>query len=229
MTARDAGFTLPTANSGASACAAPKRIFDAILCLLAAPVAVPVILAAAIAIKLSSPGPVFYIAPRAGYRGRVFGQLKLRTMHVGADRAGAFTEKNDRRIFPAGRLLRLFKIDELPQLWNVLRGEMSVVGPRPEEIGIVRECYTAQQREVLEVLPGLTGIPQVRYFFELSAIDPGLMDPQEHYRQVILPMRLAMDLEYVRNRTLLLDLKLIGMTLRMMLFDSWRSARRPAA
>jgi lipopolysaccharide/colanic/teichoic acid biosynthesis glycosyltransferase len=186
-----------------------KRATDIGLVLLALVVLGPLMLLAALLIKLSSSGPVFYVAPRMGRGGVPFGQLKFRTMHVGADRQGAFTAQHDRRVFPVGRWLRLFKIDELPQILNVLRGEMSVVGPRPEEIGTVERCYTAEQRRVLDVLPGLTGLPQVRYFPELSVIDPGGMDPQEHYQKVILPVRLEMDLEYIRRQSFWFDAGLI--------------------
>jgi len=199
-----------------------KRVFDIVFATLGLAAATPLFLLAAAAIKLSSRGPVFYVAPRAGRFGIPFGQLKFRTMHTGADRAGAFTAKNDVRVFAAGRLLRLFKIDELPQLLNVLRGEMSFVGPRPEDLATVRECYTPQQRRVLDALPGLTGLPQVRFFPELSVIDTEGMDPQEHYRRVILPMRLAMDLEYVRRQSFWFDLKLIAWTAWLILFTSWR-------
>ncbi len=199
-----------------------KRVFDIVFATLGLAAATPLFLLAAAAIKLSSRGPVFYVAPRAGRFGIPFGQLKFRTMHTGADRAGAFTAKNDARVFAAGRLLRLFKIDELPQLLNVLRGEMSFVGPRPEDLATVRECYTPQQRRVLDTLPGLTGLPQVRFFPELSVIDTEGMDPQEHYRRVILPMRLAMDLEYVRRQSFWFDLKLIAWTAWLILFASWR-------
>jgi lipopolysaccharide/colanic/teichoic acid biosynthesis glycosyltransferase len=166
----------------------------------------------AVLIKLSSPGPVLYVAQRAGYKGQPFGLLKFRTMRAGADRHGSITAQDDSRVFGVGRILRLFKLDELPQILNVLRGEMSIVGPRPEDLEIVRGYYTAEQRQVLEVLPGLTGIPQVRFFPEFSQIDTGGMDPQDHYCQVILPMRLEMDLEYIRTRSFWRDLYLIGAT-----------------
>jgi len=199
-----------------------KRAMDVALSAAALALAAPVMLLAAALIKLSSPGPVFYIAPRAGWRGRVFGQLKFRTMHVGSDKQGAFTAKDDPRVFFVGRILRLFKIDELPQFVNVLRGEMSVVGPRPEEVETVRNCYTAEQRKVLEALPGLTGIPQVRFFPELSVIDAEGMDPQRHYRQRVLPMRLELDLEYVRGWSFWLDVRLIAKTVCLVLFESWK-------
>lgn len=198
-----------------------KRCVDLMVCIVSAPIVAPVMLLAAAVIKLSSAGPVFYHAKRAGYRGQPFYELKFRTMHIGADRHGAFTTKNDSRVFPAGRILRLFKIDELPQIINVLKGEMSIVGPRPEDWEIVEECYSPEQRAVLEVAPGLTGFPQVRFFDELSVIDPGEMDPQEHYKKLILPMRLAMDLEYVRRRSFWVDLRLIAQTIYLIALKSW--------
>ena len=190
-----------------------KRATDLALVSAALILLGPLMLLVALLIKLSSRGPVFYVAPRMGWRGIPFGQLKFRTMHVGADRQGAFTAQHDRRVFTVGRWLRLFKVDELPQVLNILRGEMSVVGPRPEEVVTVEKCYTPSQREVLNAMPGLTGLPQVRFFPELSIIDPDGMDPQEHYRQVILPVRLEMDLEYIRRRSFWFDLLLIGWTI----------------
>ena len=143
-------------------------------------------------------------------------------MHVGADHQGSFTRKDDPRVFPVGRFLRLFRLDELPQLINVIRGEMSLVGPRPEDVETVEKCYTAEQRQVLEAVPGLTGLPQVRFFPDLAQIDPGGVNPLEHYRQSILPMRLELDLDYVRTRTFWLDLYLIAATFYLVAFKSWR-------
>lgn len=200
---------------------ASKRALDIALCGSALLIVAPLAALIALLIKCSSPGPVLYVAPRAGRFGIPFGQLKFRTMHTGADQAGAFTARNDRRAFAVGRLLRLFKIDELPQLWNVLRGEMSLVGPRPEDLATVRRCYTARQMRVLDAAPGLTGLPQVRFFPELSVIDPGGLDPQEHYRRFILPLRLEMDLEYTRRRSLCLDLYLILRTLWLIGVKAW--------
>ena len=198
-----------------------KRALDLTLCLIALVFLGPFMLLAAALIKLSSPGPVFYHAIRAGYKGRPFAELKFRTMHLNSDRFGSFTARNDSRVFAVGRFLRLFKIDELPQILNILRGEMSIVGPRPEDTETVEKCYTAEQRRVLDVAPGLTGFPQVRFFPELSMIDPGGMDPLEHYRRVILPMRLEMDLEYVRRQSFWLDVSLIARTIFLIAVKSW--------
>jgi lipopolysaccharide/colanic/teichoic acid biosynthesis glycosyltransferase len=197
-----------------------KRATDLLLSLLAITVLSPVFLLCAVAIRLSSPGPLLYVAPRAGRYGRRFGQFKFRTMRVNSDHLGGFTAKHDQRIFPVGRWLRLLKVDELPQVLNVLRGEMSIVGPRPEEWNTVEQHYSAAQRSVLDAVPGLTGIPQVRFFPELSIIDPGGMDPQQHYCQVILPMRLKLDEEYIRRQSFLFDLKLILQTIGLIVFKA---------
>jgi lipopolysaccharide/colanic/teichoic acid biosynthesis glycosyltransferase len=200
---------------------ASKRALDLTVCALALPVLAPVMALAAVLIKVSSPGPIFYHAKRAGYKGRTFLALKFRTMRIGSDRFGAVTADGDSRVFAVGRILRLFKIDELPQIINILKGEMSIVGPRPEDSAIVQSCYTAENMSVLEVAPGLTGLPQVRFFPELSLIHPGGMDPQDHYRKVVLPMRLDMDREYIRRRSFIFDVYLIGYTLYLILIKSW--------
>lgn len=201
-----------------------KRGTDIFLSLVALIVLGPLMLAIAFLVKLLSGGPVLYKAPRAGYKGRPFSQLKFRTMRMGSDHQGAFTLKDDRRILPGARLIRLLKLDELPQVLNILKGDMSVVGPRPEEISIVEQYYDKKQREVLEVLPGLTGIPQVRFFPELCVIDPHGMDPQQHYRQVILPMRLKLDLEYVQRQSFWFDAALIFRTIYLVCIKSWSIA-----
>ncbi|WP_051670766.1 sugar transferase [Bryobacter aggregatus] len=195
-----------------------KRTFDVLTSGVALLVLAPLFGLIALAIKISSPGPLFYVAPRAGRGKTLFGQLKFRTMHLHADRAGAFTAKNDTRIFAVGKILRMLKVDELPQLLNVLKGEMSIVGPRPEDWETVATCYTQEQLRVLEATPGLTGLPQVRFFPDLSIIDTGGMDPQEHYRKIILPMRLAMDLEYIEKQSFLYDLGLIFRTAYLIAF-----------
>lgn len=190
-----------------------KRLLDVALSLAALIVLAPLFALLAVLIPLVARGPVFYVASRMGQGGVPFGQLKFRTMHTGADKLGAFTATGDTRVFPLGRILRLFKLDELPQLINILRGEMSIVGPRPEDVQTVERYYTPAQRRVLDAVPGLTGLPQVRFFPELSIIDPGGMDPQEHYKRVILPMRLEMDLEYIRRQSVWFDLYLILTTI----------------
>ena len=171
-----------------------KRATDLALVSAALVLLGPLMLLVALLIKLSSRGPVFYVAPRMGWRGIPFGQLKFRTMHVGADRQGAFTAQHDRRVFAVGRWLRLFKIDELPQVLNILRGEMSVVGPRPEEEAVVAR-YDAHHRRRLKAKPGLTGLQQV-----------------EARASSDLDERVRLDVYYLRRRTFLFDLWILMRT-----------------
>jgi len=207
-----------------------KRTLDIALALCGLLLATPLLLLLAVLIKVTSPGPVFYRGERAGRFGHPFGQWKLRTMRQSQE-GGAFTSRNDLRITPLGHCLRLFKLDELPQLWNVLRGEMSIVGPRPEDIDIVREHYSPEQMRVLVVRPGLTCLLQVRIFPDFTAHVPPGEDPQQYYRKEILPRRLRDDLEYVDRMSLWLDLAICGRTLYCIFFKSWgvlwqRSAAR---
>ena len=133
-----------------------KRLTDTAVSLAALALFAPVMAALAIWIKIVSPGPVFYIAPRVGLRGRRFGQIKFRTMHINADKLGTFTTKKDPRIIKGGEIIRTVRLDELPQFFNVLKGEMSVVGPRPEDIDTVENHFTEAYWGTLDVLPGLT-------------------------------------------------------------------------
>ena len=134
-----------------------KRVFDIVVASLTLLAALPVLAVAALAIRLASPGPVLHRAARAGRDGRPFTMLKLRTMHVAppGESGSRITDPADPRVFPVGALLRRTKIDELPQLVNVLRGEMAIVGPRPEDPEIVRKHYSPTHRETLRVRPGL--------------------------------------------------------------------------
>jgi hypothetical protein len=135
-----------------------KRLFDVVLAFCVLLVTWPLILIGALAAKLTSPGPALYRAKRAGLGGQPFDMLKLRTMYVGMDTPDRrVTAERDDRITPVGALLRKFKIDELPQFWNVLKGDMSIVGPRPEDWDIVEQYYTPEQRCTLEITPGVKG------------------------------------------------------------------------
>jgi lipopolysaccharide/colanic/teichoic acid biosynthesis glycosyltransferase len=198
-----------------------KRLLDIVASAAGLILLSPVLAAAAAIVKLSSPGPFLYRAARAGYRGRPFHALKIRTMHVGSDQHGSITANRDPRVFPTGRVLRLLKIDELPQLINVLRGEMSLVGPRPEDLQIVEEHYSEEQMRVLDVAPGLTGFPQVRFFPEYPLPARAGLDADSYYCEVVLPARLELDLDYVRRRSMYLDCRLILTTLYLILFKSW--------
>lgn len=188
-----------------------KRLFDLIVALVSLIVLAPLLLIVGLLIKLDSPGPVFYRGDRIGKGGVPFKMYKLRTMVTSADRMGsALTHSGDSRITRVGRILRNWKIDEFPQLLNILRGEMSVVGPRPESPGYV-EYYTPEQRQVLQVKPGMTGLTQVRFRHEETLLSY-CANVEEDYIEKIMPQKLALDLEYIENQSLLLDVQLIIQT-----------------
>jgi lipopolysaccharide/colanic/teichoic acid biosynthesis glycosyltransferase len=154
-------------------------------------------------------GGVFFAHRRVGRYGRPFKVLKFRTMVQDAPkRGGAITAGHDPRITRVGRILRKTKLDELPQLWNVLKGEMSLVGPRPEVEPYVALWEPTLREKVLSVRPGITGLTQIRYRHEetLLAQQP---DPETYYREALLPLKLQSDAEYVDRRTLWYDLYLI--------------------
>lgn len=185
-----------------------KRLFDILAATSALVVLSPLLLAAAIAVRLSSSGPVFYQARRVGRFGQPFTMFKFRTMHVTRTQGSVITSSGDVRIFPAGRLLRALKIDELPQLWNILRGEMSIVGPRPEDPKMVAMYYGTLGHETLTVLPGLTSPGSIHFYTHgEQLIDDG--DPETAYARCLLPIKLALDVLYVRRRSLAEDLLLI--------------------
>jgi len=171
----------------------------------------PVFLVIGLAVKLTSAGLVFYRAERVGQGGHLFKLYKFRSMYRDADRQGpGITAKDDQRITPVGRFLRRTKLDELPQLINVLRGEMSLVGPRPEDPRYVA-LYTPLQRQVLDVRPGITSPASLRYRAEETLLKGE--DWETIYVKQILPDKLAIDLAYVRQRTLWNDLALILRTI----------------
>lgn len=195
-----------------------KRIVDLVLSILALVVLSPIILIAAVVIKLDSKGPVFYVADRVGANGRRIRVWKLRTMVTGADRFGRITRGNDSRVTRAGRMLRATKIDELPQLFNVVLGTMTIVGPRPESTNMVQRYYTSEDNELFDIAPGLT-CPGTLYYYlydEDNEPPPG-MSVEEHYAQASLRTKLAADLHYVRHRCLAYDVKLIALTVVVIL------------
>jgi lipopolysaccharide/colanic/teichoic acid biosynthesis glycosyltransferase len=172
----------------------------------------PVLLASALVVRCADPGPVLYGARRVGRGGRPFTLLKLRTMRVrqGA-RPSAITAGGDPRVFPAGRWLRRLKIDELPQLLNVVRGEMAIVGPRPEAPEIVERCYAPAHCESLDWLPGLTSVGSLYYYTHLEAgIDAG--DPERDYAHRVLPVKLALDILSARQASLGMDARIVVRT-----------------
>jgi lipopolysaccharide/colanic/teichoic acid biosynthesis glycosyltransferase len=188
-----------------------KRLFDLIISGLALLVLWPILLVIAAAVRLESPGPAFYRARRVGLHGHEFSLFKFRSMVVDADKRGpGLTLASDQRITRVGRFLRHTKLDELPQLMNVFIGDMSLVGPRPEDPRYVA-LYSAQQRGVLDVRPGITSAASVMYRHETSLLSGPAWE--QHYISEIMPAKLAMDLNYVQKSTLWTDFLILFRTL----------------
>ncbi len=175
----------------------------------------PLWLLIAAVVRLTTPGPVLYRGKRVGKHERLFDMYKFRSMRAGAEREGtAVTGAGDPRVTAIGRVLRATKLDELPQLINVLRGEMSLVGPRPEAPCYVR-TYDERQRRVLDVLPGVTGPTQLQFRHEERLLVHS--DVEQMYCAQILPRKLEMDLNYVETRTLQIDLRILVATVGRLL------------
>lgn len=188
-----------------------KRSFDIGFVLLALPVCLPLALIAALAVRLSGPGPVFYVTERVGLKGKRFRMFKFRSMVREAGQVGpSLTHKRDPRLTRIGRILRRTKFDEFPQVMNVIRGEMSIVGPRPP-LPQHAALLTPEQSIVLEVRPGLTSLAQVAHRDEEDLLPAE--NTEEYYLDVILPRKNRSDLAYVRNWSLSLDFKvfLVGL------------------
>lgn len=186
-----------------------KRLFDLAVATLGLVATSPLLLLAMALVPLASPGPAIYRARRAGRGGVPFTMYKLRTMHVGVP-GGPITGRDDPRVFPLGRLLRVTKLDELPQLVNVIRGEMSIVGPRPEDPDVVADSYTPLQMETLSVRPGLASPGSIYNYTHGERELAG--DVADVYARELLPVKLALDLVYVREASLLYDLRVIART-----------------
>lgn len=189
-----------------------KRAFDIVASALGLIFLFPLLGIAALLVKLTSRGPVFFRQERVGRGFRPFRIRKFRTMVADApSRGGAITVGGDPRVTGVGRVLRACKIDELPQLFNVLTGDMSLVGPRPEVPRYV-ELFRADYEEVLKVRPGITDLASIEFRDE-SELLARAANPEEHYRGVILPRKIALAKEYVSRSTFLFDLGVIFRTL----------------
>lgn len=185
-----------------------KRGFDIALAGLGLLVLSPLLAIIAIGLKLLSPGPALFVQERATLQGATFRMLKFRTMVMDAEKQGALiTIGADQRITPLGRLLRETKLDELPQLWNVLRGEMSLVGPRPEVMTYVAG-YTSEQRRVLTLKPGITD-PASFAFYDEAALLARVAEPETYYREHLAPEKIRINLDYAAKATLMTDLVLV--------------------
>jgi len=190
-----------------------KRSFDIVASLLGLMLLLPLFVAVAIVLRWESSGPTFYRGLRAGRYGKAFRIFKFRTMVVNADKIGGpSSSADDPRITRVGNFLRRYKLDELPQLMNVLKGEMSLVGPRPE---VVQEVllYTQEEKRLLEVRPGITDCASIRFRNE-GEILRGSADPHEAYREKIRPEKIRLGLEYVRSHSFLIDCRIILSTLK---------------
>ena len=192
--------------------AATKRATDILISTILLAVTTPLWMSAGIAVAVTSGWPVLYRAKRLGRNGTVFDMYKFRSMRQGADKAGpGITGNSDSRVTPVGRFLRQWKLDELPQLINVLRGEMSLVGPRPEDPRYL-SCYSAAQLRVLSVRPGVTGPTQIRFRHEERMLTGPDIDSQ--YREYLLPKKLNSDLSYVNSRSTVTDVRLLLSTIK---------------
>lgn len=186
-----------------------RRVLDVCLTTLLAGPALAVGALIAVAVAIDSPGPIFYRSRRVGRGGKRFDMLKFRTMRHRAI-GPPLTASGDERQTPVGRFLASTRLDELPQLWNVLKGEMRLVGPRPEVPQFV-EAQRASYRRILEVPPGLTGPTQLAYSGE-GALLATAADRELLYRTEILPAKVRLDLEYVASSTLRGDLRVLALT-----------------
>lgn len=198
-----------------------KRIVDIITALFLLATLFPLMILIGILIALSSNGPALFKQIRVGRNGKNFSILKFRSMRTNTEHQGQLTVGGrDPRVTRMGYVLRKFKIDEWPQLWNILIGEMSFVGPRPEVPKYV-EMYNNQQRRVLDVRPGLTDLASIVYFSENEILEK-VTDPEKEYVEVIMPAKLNLNLQHIDSQKAGKDIRIILMTLS-------RLIRRPEA
>lgn len=187
------------------------RFFDIVLSCLGLLLLSPLFVVVAVWIVIDNPGPIFYRQMRVGKDGKDFGLLKFRSMRIGADKESLITiGEHDSRITRAGYYIRKYKLDELPQLWNVLVGDMSLVGPRPEVRKYV-DMYTDEQRLVLSVRPGITDYASIEYIDENRLLAQA-EDPDRTYIEEIMPAKIALNMRYIEHQTLGEYLKIIFLT-----------------
>lgn len=190
-----------------------KRIFDVTASGLGLLLLSPLFLIVAIWIRLDSPGPVFYRQTRVGRYNKDFRLLKFRSMRIGSDKKGLITiGGRDPRVTRSGYWIRKYKLDELPQLINVFKGDMSLVGPRPEVRKYV-ELYTPEQLHVLDVRPGITDMASIRYRNENELLEQAA-DPEQFYRDTVMQDKLRINLEYISDHSFFKDIKIILMTFK---------------
>lgn len=197
-----------------------KRALDVLLSLLALIVLLPLLIVVAVVLRCTGEGYVFYRQPRVGYQGRVFHLCKFVTMLKDSPNlpGGVLTAKNDPRILPFGRTLRATKINEIPQLWNVLRGDMSLIGPRPQAPAHFDVFPEHVKREIVKVRPGLSGIGSIVFRDEESILAGCNTDQKDFYANDIAPYKGELEIWYVQHRAMGLDLLLIFLTVQVVLF-----------
>jgi lipopolysaccharide/colanic/teichoic acid biosynthesis glycosyltransferase len=189
-----------------------KRLFDLIISLTALIVLLPIMFVIGFLVMLDSKGPMIYRQQRVGRNGKLFWMHKFRTMKLHSDKQGLLTVgEHDPRITRIGYFLRKLKLDELPQLWNVFVGDMSIVGPRPEVEKYVK-LYNDKQKNVLAVRPGLTDPASLEYFEENRILE-SFEHPEEAYIQYVMPRKLELNLEYIERRNFFTDLFIMVRTL----------------
>lgn len=195
-----------------------KRVFDIIASGLGLLVLSPLFLVIAVWVKLDSPGPVFYKQVRVGRNNKDFYLYKFRSMRVGSDKKGLITVGGrDPRVTRSGYYIRKYKLDEFPQLINVFKGDMSLVGPRPEVRKYI-DLYTPEQMHVLDVRPGITDLASIRYRNENELLEQA-SDPDQYYQEVVMQDKLRINLEYVRNHSFFGDIALIFKTFLTIIKD----------
>ena len=192
-----------------------KRIFDIILSLFGLMILFPFMLIIAILIKLDSKGPVFFKQIRVTKNGREFKIFKYRTMRVGSDKYSQITVGKDNRITKIGAFLRKYKLDEIPQLINVLLGDMSLVGPRPEVPKYVA-LYTKEQKEILKVRAGITDYASIEFSDENDLL-ASEEDPEKAYIEKIMPKKIELNKKYILEISILTDIKIILLTIKKIL------------
>jgi len=187
------------------------RLLDITLSFLGLLILSPVLLIIAIAIKLNSNGHAVYKQQRVGKLGKEFTLYKFRSMRIHADKLGLLTVGGrDSRITSVGLFIRKYKLDELPQLWNVLRGDMSIVGPRPEVKKYV-DLYTAEQKQILNVRPGITDMASIKYKNENEVLKQQ-SDPEKYYIEHIMPEKIALNKSFITNPNIFNYIKIIFLT-----------------
>jgi lipopolysaccharide/colanic/teichoic acid biosynthesis glycosyltransferase len=197
-----------------------KRAMDFVVSLVAVILVSPVLIGMAMLVKLTSRGPAFYRGVRIGRYGKPFRIFKFRTMVTDAEKlGGSATAEDDDRITPIGRFIRRHKLDEFPQFLNVLSGDMSLVGPRPEVQKYV-DMYSLEERAILDLRPGITDWASIWNSNEAAVLE-GSKDPEKTYEELIRPTKLQLQLFYARHHSVFGDVKILFHTARKLIFKDW--------